>query len=333
MALANRVDSQMVIKGDAGAIYGGTVVDAPQSINDAIVQSGLDWEVGVDKIRMNRKIGGKVIPGFFATYRTDTGDPLGVVKSRYVPMQNKDAFKPFEVFLGESAVIESAGALHGGRYTWLCMNLGSFDILPEDQIKRHLLIINSHDGSSNILAQLMPNRLSCQNMLNFSFGARGGSEPFKIRHTGRALIRLDEVKNIFSLANTNFDKAQKAFEDMRDTQVTSEQHKALVLSSLGVTPKEIKAFNKGTFKSQPQWVNHAARVNEVFEAGVGMDMPGLRGSVYGTFQAVNTYFEHYRHVRGSKDNPDNTIESRLMGHAARMKTQAFTACMSYCSKN
>jgi phage/plasmid-like protein (TIGR03299 family) len=330
MDKTSRVDSQMVMKGDIGAVYGGTVVDAPLSINDALVQAGLDWEVGVDKVRMAKKVGGKVIPGFFATYRTDTGDPLGVVKTRYVPMQNRDAFRPFERILGDAACIESAGALHGGRYTWLCIDLGSFDVLPDDQIKRHLLLINSHDGSSNILAQLMPNRLACQNMLNFSFGGGGGSEPFKIRHTGSAMIRLEEVRNIMSIANENFDKVKDAFMMMKDTKVTEEEHRGIVHASLGVTKEDLKKFFEGDYEKQPQWVNHAKEIDKVFEIGPGMDMPGLRGTVYGTLQAVTGYYDHFRHVRGSGDNPDNNIESKLMGHSAKMKTQAFKACVDFC---
>jgi phage/plasmid-like protein (TIGR03299 family) len=328
----SRVDSQIVMAGDIGSVYGGKIIDSKMSIRDAIVEAGLDWEV---RISESAYAGDKrtKIPGYRSTFGVNPDGSrfgLGIVKSRYVPMQNWDAFKPFQSFIGDKACVESAGVLHGGRYTWICIDLGNFDILPEDQIKKHLLIINSHDGSSNILAQLMPNRLACQNMLNFSFGSGGGSEPFKIRHTGSALVRLDEVKNVMSIANEGFDKVQDAFHIMRDTRVSSEDHNIIIRNALGVTEEDRQKFLEGDYDKQPQWVNRIKEIDRVFEIGPGMDMPGLRGTVYGTFNALTGYYDHFRHVRGSGSNPDNTVESKLLGHAAEMKTKAFKACMDFC---
>jgi len=325
-----RVDSQIVMAGDIGSVYGGKIIDSKMSLNEAIVEAGLDFEVALERIRIAKKVGGKVIPGYFVTYRTDTGDPLGVVKSRYVPMQNRDAFRPFEAFIGNEACVESAGVLHGGRYTWMCLDLGSFDILPGDTINKHLLIINSHDGSSNILAQLMPNRLACQNMLNFSFGAGGGSEPFKIRHTGSALIKLEEARNVMSIAADGFKKVQEAFSLMKDTRCSQEDHNLIVRKSFGVTDEDMEKFLAGDYVKTPQWVGHAKEIDKVYEIGPGMDIPGVRGTVWGTFQAITTYFDHFRHVRGSGNNPDTAIESKLLGHAAEKKIAAFKACMDFC---
>jgi hypothetical protein len=36
--------------------------------------------------------------------------------------------------------------------------------------------------------------------------------------------------------------------------------------------------------------------------------------------------DRVRTVRGAEAHPDNAIESKLMGHAAKMKTKAFAAC-------
>ena len=326
-----RVDTQFVQRGDIGAVYGGTVVDHKLSIDQAIVAGGLDWEVGVEKVRMAKRVGGKVIPGYFATYRTDTGDPLGIVKTRYNPVQNRDAFDWLRHVIGkDGACVTSAGALHGGRYTWVCLDLGGFEVVQHDEVRKHMLVMNSHDGSSNILVQLLPHRISCQNILNFSLGAGGnggGSDPFKIRHTGTAMVKLNEIQRVISIANNNFDKVQESFELFKSLPVTPEQNDEIIYASLDVSPEERDEYNSGEFEKTPQWVNHFGLINRLIESGPGSDIKGVRGTVWGTFNGVNTYFDHIRTVRGSSDNPDNAIESKLMGHAAKMKVQAFHACL------
>ncbi len=327
--MSNRVASQFVQKGDVGSIYGGVQVDGALGLKDALVTAGLDWTVAIDKIRMAKKTGGKVIPGHFATYRTDTGDPLGIVKTRYTPVQNKDAFSWLENVIGQDgACITSAGALHGGRYTWVCIDLGGFDVLPDDSVRKHMLVLNSHDGSSNLLVQLIPHRIVCQNILNFSFGSRdgAGSEPFKVRHTDTAMVKMSEIQRVISIAHHNFDEVQEAFKLFRETPVTEEQNQNLIYASLGVTEDDLEEFSKGEYKKQPQWVNHAELINQVIADGPGADIPGVRGTVWGTFNGINSYYDHVRIVRGAGANPDNAIESKLMGHAAKMKTRAFEVC-------
>jgi phage/plasmid-like protein (TIGR03299 family) len=327
-----RVDSQIVMKGDVGSVYGGTIIDSEMSIKDALEAADLDWEV---RISESAYAGDKrtKIPGYRSTFgvkKDGTRFGLGIVRSRYFPVQNWDAFRPFENFIGDAACVESAGSLHGGRYTWICLNLGSFDVLPGDQINQHLLIINSHDGESNILAQLMPNRLACQNLLNFSFGIGGGSEPFKIRHTRSALVRLEEARNVMSIANEGFGNVQKAFALMKDTKCSSEEHSLIVRQSFGVTDEDVQKFVNGEFKKAPQWVGHSKEIDKCYEIAPGMDIPGVRGSVWGTFQAITSYFDHYRHVRGSDAEPDNIIKSKMLGHSAGMKIEAFKACLDFC---
>jgi phage/plasmid-like protein (TIGR03299 family) len=324
--MKSRVTSQFMMQGDIGRVYGGVEVNGALGLQAALKTADLDWEVGLQPIVMDDE-SKTPIPGHFATYRKDTNFPLGVVKSRYTPVQNQDAFSWLQDVIGkDDACVTSAGALHGGRYTWVCLDLGGFDVLPEDEVRKHMIVLNSHDGSSNLLAQLLPHRIVCQNVLNFALGAGGGSEPFKIRHTDTAMVKLSEVQRVISIAHESFNEVQETFGQFKEIPVTSEQSTNVVYSSLGVTEDDLKEFNTGEYKKQPQWVNHANLINEVIAKGPGCDIPGVGGTLWGTFNGINSYYDHVRTVRGAGDNPDNAIESRLMGHAARMKTKAFVAC-------
>ncbi len=334
MARKSRVDSQLVQVGDIGAVYGGTKVDGAVKIQDALQLANLDWNVGIRELRMADK-NRTPVPGYYATYRDDTNTPLGVVKSRYTPVQNRDAFSWLQDVIGtDGACVTSAGALHDGRYTWVCVDLGGFDVLPGDEIRKHMLVLNSHDGSHNLLVQLLPHRIACQNILNFSFGVNGGSEPFKVRHTDTVMVKLSEVQQVIAIANHSFGDVQETFTQFKDTPVDKEGQDSIIYRFLEVSDDERKEFYSDEFKDRcPQWVNHHAMISDVIARGPGHDLPGVRDTVWGVFNGMNSYYDHIRIVRGAGVNPDNAIESKLMGHSAKMKTRAFEACLEAVSKN
>ena len=325
----NKVASQMVQRNDVGSVYGGVQVDGNKGLMETLDLADLNWEVDTREISMSDRNHTK-IPGYFATYRKDNNTPLGVVKSRYCPVQNRDAFKWIEDVIGsDQACISSAGALYEGRRTWVCVDLGGFEVVPDDEVRKHMLVMNSHDGSSNVLVQLLPNRIACQNILNFSLGARGNnsSSPFKIKHTDTAMMRLSEVKEVLAIANRGFDEVHSAFDMFKDTPITFEQGKDVIHRSLGVTKDDFEEYNSGKSDRLPQWVNQSKSIIEVIEKGPGSDIPGVRDSLWGTFNGINGYFDNVRTIRGSEKNPDTAIESKLMGNAAKMKTKAFEVCL------
>jgi hypothetical protein len=96
------------------------------------------------------------VPDQFATVRTNpiTGDIdyLGVVGSKYEPVQNEASCDVLDALTDASgAHFETAGALHGGRETFVSMKLPKsmtftgHDGTP-DRTDWYLAALNSHDG-------------------------------------------------------------------------------------------------------------------------------------------------------------------------------------------
>src|ERR1051326_1240365 len=88
----------------------GVQLQNPATAQEAIQAAGLDYKVKLKPVKtiVNRKH--KVVPNTFATVRTDTSEILGVVGSRYEPIQNKDAFSFFDALVGsDEAIYETAG--------------------------------------------------------------------------------------------------------------------------------------------------------------------------------------------------------------------------------
>lgn len=106
----------------------GTLLTQAPSLDDALRDGGLDFEVHVRPLftRMEQY---PDVPNIFgyrqagnacATVRTDRDDVLGIVSDRYQPLQNRDAFGVLEPLLdADLAAIETGGSLRGGRDVWM----------------------------------------------------------------------------------------------------------------------------------------------------------------------------------------------------------------------
>lgn len=281
----------------------------------------------------------RLLQGFSATCRSDNGEPLGIVKTRYEPLQNHDAFSWIESLIGmDGACISSAGALFGGRMTWVCVDLGGFDVVPGDEVRKHLLVFNSHDGSTNLLAIMLPHRLACQNMLNFYLGK--GSDTYKIRHTDGAKVKMNEIDKVLAIAYSSFGKAQEAFKHMKNTRIEGDDQRNLIYDCLlgDDANKSLQDLADDKFKKTPTWVKQAEIIEHIMETGPGHTFGN--GTVWGVFNGVNGYFDHVKAFRGANGvedkhisaNPHIAIESKLFGQAARMKMRAFEQCDIYSQK-
>lgn len=302
--------------------------------------------VGEDGAKSNVPLGivpdsqrSRLLKGFSATCRSDTGEPLGIVKTRYEPLQNQDAFSWIDNLVGkDGACISSAGSLFGGRMTWICVDLGGFDVVPGDEVRKHLLVFNSHDGSTNLLAIMLPHRIACQNMLNFYLGK--GTDTYKIRHTDGAKIKMADIDKVLAIAYSSFGKAQSAFKQMQQTKIEGDNARNLIYDCLlgDDADKSLQDLAEEKFKKTPTWVKQAEVIEHIMETGPGASFG--QGTVWGVFNGVNGYFDHVKSFRGANGveekhieaNPHIAIESKLFGQAARMKMRAFEQCDIYTQK-
>ncbi|TQM50104.1 uncharacterized protein DUF932 [Arcticibacter tournemirensis] len=106
----------------------GQIVEQYPTSKEAIVHAGLDYEVIKSPLftqgrTMSIGYSGELIeandilvPNSFATLRTDTNTPLGVVGKDYHIVQNREAFNFFDAIVGggDGILYETAGALGNG---------------------------------------------------------------------------------------------------------------------------------------------------------------------------------------------------------------------------
>ena len=84
----------------------GQIVDKAMTAEEAIKYANLDYEVAKTDIFFSGSENSmNPIEGIFATYRMDSNDYLGLVRSRYEIVQNKDAFGFFDTIIHEGEAI------------------------------------------------------------------------------------------------------------------------------------------------------------------------------------------------------------------------------------
>ena len=303
--------------------YGGKRINGNLSVKEAIEVGGLDWDVKLEQAGHN----GEEVFGYFWNVRQDNGDPLGIVKSKYRPIQNAEAFTFVDEIIAKTgARIESVGELLGGRKTFISLNMGEFNVGTDDRIAKHLLVFNTHDSSGNMIIVPMPFRFGCTNMLNYKLGGREGA--IKIRHTSSAKSKLVAAEKAITKSAQDFTKLEFLFNTMRTVDIDAIKQEQIILRSLQVEQEEALAWANQQLERKPQWVEQVDAIKRLADSGPGSELAG-KNNLWNTFNAINGYFDHHRTVRNSSGREDKKIDNKLFGTSAKGKEQAFKTVNDY----
>jgi phage/plasmid-like protein (TIGR03299 family) len=285
----------------------GTKLDKPATAAEAIEAAGLDFTVDKTPLRTTYFEG--PIEGHFATVRTDTFQALGVVGSRYEPVQNRDAFTLFDELVGEGeAIYHTAGALGKGERIWLLAKLPDYiRINGNDIVEKFLLLTNSHDGSSPVRVKLTPIRVVCENTLAIALA--GAEQEVRIRHTTNAQVKLKEAHEVLGLSNWLYAELDRIFNGMSERKLTGEEMKGYVRA---VFPEPPRVYHRSNVPKIHE------KVVELAETGAGAEL--ARGTLWGAYNAVTEFVDH---CRLSRADDSSRLKSTWFGTGERIKKQAF----------
>lgn len=268
------------------------------------------------------------VADFYATVRTNpiTGrlDVLGVVGSKYQPLQNEQSCSLLDALVDESggAHFETAGALRGGRETFVTMKLPTsmvFDGIDgsKDRTEFYLAALNSHDGSSTFRFVVTPVRIVCANTQSAAIGSAKAS--FAIRHTGGASTAIQEARNALKLSWRYVEafeaEAAKLYAQAMDTEQVRHFANALL---------EVESAS-----SEATTRHRRERANGIVTLwNSSPTVAPVAGTRWAAYQAVTEYLDHVVPVRGARTPGDASATRALRsisaaGNAGSMKAQAF----------
>jgi len=319
----------------------GQVVEQYPTSAEAVKCAGLDFEVIKSPLYTHGtgvtigndgeiKEGGNILlPGNFATMRTDTNQVFGVVGKDYQIVQNADAFGFFDAIVGggEGILYETAGALGNGERIFITAKLPDYIRVGngDDVTEKYIFLTTSHDGTGSITAAFTPIRIVCQNTLNASL--HNMSNVVRIRHTSGAKQRLEEAHKVMGLANKLSTQLEGIFNGWAKVRITDTEVKKLIQLALCPNRETLTALKKGAEDDLSTVFKNT--VEDAFAYGMIADtqqMDTTKGTVFGAYNAITGY---YQNVRNYKDD-EAKLQSIVMGGTAQTKAQrAFELCSQY----
>ena len=263
---------------------GNVVPEGVSDIDEVLNLGGINW--GVETRPVHYYADGEIrdVPGKFVTVRDDTWAPLGVVGNVYTPVQNREGFQ-FLQDLTESndAIWETAGALYGGRRVFVSMQLPESVIIDaegiNDEVRKYVAVINSHDGISPFRCVATPWRIACGNTERFAM--RDAYAQWSVRHCKTATQRIAEARRTMGLSLKYYDKFAEEETRLARTDITIDQVQELLAS---LWPVEEDAGKMKVAKA-------AKRSEQILEL-VAKEKEQVGLTAYAAERAVTDYLDH-----------------------------------------
>ena len=307
--MAHEVESMFSVKQTPWHGLGQIIENAPTS-REAMKLAGLDWHVNVVPIFTEQQI---EIPGHYATQRATDGQILGLVKGGYRPLQNSEAFAWFDPFVAAGeATYETAGSLRQGSRVWILAKLtrSPSEIVSGDFVEKFVLLSNGHDGKVSVRAGFTPIRVVCANTLANAHSS-AESKLMRVQHSSKVVESLDAVREIMDMADASFEASMEQYRALsrrRINQKDLEKYVNQVFYPGRETPPEGEASPKSRVLES---------IQRLFEEGRGADIPGVRGTMWGAYNAVTEYLGYER-------GPDDStrLNNLWLEDGARLNAQA-----------
>lgn len=307
---------QMFYVGDVPWHGLGVKLDEPPTIEEALESGGLNWRVDRKPLVIQ---GTDQLVNHYATVRATDEKVLGVVGNTYRVLQNEQAFSWFQPYLDSGEVtLHTAGSLREGRHVWILAQVKGdpIEIVKNDEILQFILLSNSHDGTASIRAGFTGIRVVCANTIAAAHTS-AASRLLKVRHSEQAVVALDKIRESMDLARREFSTTAAGMRQM---------------ARLGVSVATLKQYVREVFEpkasiaklgSEVEMSNSTLdrlcdRVIPLFEAGRGNDLPGVKGTMWGAYNAVT---ELLTWERGRSS--DTRLENLWFGAAANLNQRAY----------
>lgn len=246
----------------------GTVIDGTLTSEEAIKVANLGWDVNQQPLFLEN---GNEVPNLFANVRSDLNSVVGVVKSKYRVVQNKELFDFTDSIIQNTKKIECryecAGSLFNGSRVFLLVRLPETNLVG-DAVENYLFVSNSHDGSTGLIAGITNVRVVCNNTLQMA--EKGASRIWKIRHTESLKGRQAEAEEALSLSLNYVDRIKEDAEKLAQEKANEDRF--------------FREFFKKFDFSEKQKGYVLESIAEIYKNKA--DLQNFRGTKWGLYNAV-----------------------------------------------
>jgi phage/plasmid-like protein (TIGR03299 family) len=309
----------------------GTPLDDVVEAEEMQKAAGLDWQV-VKQPLLTYGVGDKSlalldVPGRMATIRDIDSHVIGTVGETYQPIQNSELFEFANALAstGEPVKFETAGALYDGRVVWALASIPDKAIRIDGdngEIMPYLVLSTGHDGLRAFQATFTPVRVVCANTLNMAL--KGARETFTIRHTVKALDKVEDARRALRLNVEYIETLRAAMTLLNKRRCPSRTSR----TSRSPSCRPSRATRRRPSRSS----GSATRSSGLYQNSVNLaDVPETR---YRLLQAVAEWADHDRVYRATKKGSadDARALAILDGTAVEYKDRALALLLPEAAK-
>jgi len=298
----------------------GTVTDKALNAEDALKTAQLDSIVKVSEESIYTKVDGKEIglPKKFLTYRDHPKkglSALGVVGTRYTPIQNLEAFEFLNHIADETgAAFETAGSLGNGARVFMTMKFPESMALAggQDVIDNYIMAVNSHDGSSAFIVAVTPIRAVCTNTVRLALAQ--AKSKISLKHTAGATQKVQQARETLGVVFAYQAAFEAEVEAMLSIKVTDAQYKKFVEA---VIPEPKKKD-----PSDRQLNSVEKKRGELMALWNAPTQQNVAGTAWAAYNAVAEWADWVKPIRGAEGKEDLRSERMLFGGAEKLKARA-----------
>ena len=277
----------------------GTKIEKAVTSEEALEQSGLDWNVIQQPIYTEQ---GQLIKNFKANIRDSDNEFLGIVGDRYQVIQNSTAFEFTDVLMGEGVRFENAGSLQNGRRCFILAKLPDRYVINGERIDPYLCFCNSHDGSLALTIFMTPIRIICMNQFNLAL--RKASRSWSSKHIGNMQDKLHEAFKTLNLAHDYMTELGKEIDVLNKIKISDSKVYSYI-NDLVPIPDNATDLQKKNIKQL-----HDDMITRYYEA------PDLKILDKNAFRFINAISDHATHstpLRNTTNFQENLFMKTLEG--------------------
>jgi phage/plasmid-like protein (TIGR03299 family) len=316
--MAHQIENnQFAYVGEAAWHGLGVEMPAGSTGQQMLVAAGLDWRVQRRAIAMrNNKGQGMVtdpLAGFRAIVRSDNDHVFQVASDRYQPVQNQDVIEFFREFCEAGhATMETVGALRDGAVIWALAKLNggsSMTLAGGDQLKGHMLLTTSHDGSLKTIGKPCQERVVCGNTLGFALNEK--SATYSLKHSSKFTDeQKGEARRVMGMAIQSIAQLNDLSAELAKVTVDHQGWMEFIGRLLG----EENVLDSKTAELS----RVAAEIQDSTMTSPGSGLISARGTLWGVVNGVTHYVDHKARARSDS----NRLFSAWFGDGERMKNTA-----------
>ncbi|MFZ9959005.1 MAG: DUF932 domain-containing protein [Candidatus Limnocylindrus sp.] len=273
----------------------GTVLDGTLPAREAFRVADALWQVSARPVLDTN---GRQIEGYQAITRCDTGEALSIMSDTYHPVQNERLVQIAEA-LRSDLEMDAVCVLAGGKKVTFTARIrnASADVGRGDIVEPYLVGATSHDGTVAFQVLFTPVRVVCANTLAQALGRANGNNRRSIKHTRNAAQLIARLPEIIDLQRRQFTAGIEELQAMAATPCSSEQFAAYcaevfadqLTGTINDKRGDASTARPKVLSDLPQW----EQLRDKFNGGlIGGDLPGVRGTVWGAYNAITEFASH-----------------------------------------